>query len=41
MEKDNINKQGISRDIPDPIKRDVRQRCGFGCVICGKCCIPI
>lgn len=23
------------RDIPDPIKRQVRQRCGFGCVICG------
>lgn len=21
--------------IPDPIKREVRQRCGFGCVICG------
>jgi len=24
-----------SRDIPDAIKRIVRQRCGFGCVICG------
>lgn len=23
------------RDIPEPIKRQVRQRCGFGCVICG------
>jgi hypothetical protein len=23
------------RDIPEPIKRHVRQRCGFGCVICG------
>ncbi len=22
-------------DIPLPIKREVRQRCGFGCVICG------
>lgn len=21
--------------IPEPIKREVRQRCGFGCVICG------
>lgn len=21
--------------IPDPLKREVRQRCGFGCVICG------
>jgi trigger factor len=24
-----------SRDIPEPIQREVRQRCGFGCVICG------
>jgi trigger factor len=24
-----------SRNIPSPIKREVRQRCGFGCVICG------
>ena len=24
-----------SRNIPNPIKREVRQRCGFGCVICG------
>lgn len=23
-------------DIPDAIKREVRQRCGFGCVICGS-----
>jgi hypothetical protein len=23
------------RDIPDPIKRAIRQRCGFGCVLCG------
>lgn len=23
-------------DIPDPIMREVRQRCGFGCVICGR-----
>jgi 5-methylcytosine-specific restriction endonuclease McrA len=22
-------------DIPDGIKREVRQRCGFGCVLCG------
>jgi len=21
--------------IPDPVKRTIRQRCGFGCVICG------
>lgn len=31
-----VNRFGLSRDIPDPIKREVRQRCGFGCVICGK-----
>lgn len=31
-----INEHGLSRDIPDPIKRVVRQRCGFGCVFCGK-----
>lgn len=24
-----------SRDIPLPIQREVRQRCGFGCVVCG------
>ena len=30
------NKHGLSRDIPDPIKRIVRQSCGFGCVICGS-----
>lgn len=24
-----------SRNIPLPIRREVRQRCGFGCVICG------
>ncbi|MDH5700889.1 MAG: HNH endonuclease [Nitrospirota bacterium] len=24
-----------SRNIPEPIKREVRRRCGFGCVICG------
>src|SRR2546422_1820939 len=21
--------------IPDPVQREVRQRCGFGCVVCG------
>jgi SEC-C motif len=31
----NINKNGLSRDIPDPVKREVRKRCGFGCVVCG------
>ncbi|MFZ6686621.1 hypothetical protein ACO0K0_02600 [Undibacterium sp. SXout11W] len=29
------NKYGLSRRIPDPIAREIRQRCGFGCVICG------
>jgi hypothetical protein len=24
-----------SRNIPLPVQREVRQRCGFGCVICG------
>ena len=30
-----INKHGLSRTIPPSVKRLVRQRCGFGCVICG------
>lgn len=30
-----INKHGLSRTIPPFVKREVRQRCGFGCVICG------
>jgi hypothetical protein len=29
------NRHGLSRDIPSEIQRLVRQRCGFGCVICG------
>ena len=29
------NQYGLSRDIPEPIKREVRRRCGYGCVICG------
>ncbi|MGB9887730.1 MAG: HNH endonuclease signature motif containing protein [Moorellales bacterium] len=29
------NKYGLSRNIPEPVKRAVRQACGFGCVICG------
>ena len=29
------NEYGLSRDIPEHIKREVRQRCGYGCVICG------
>ncbi|EGH6208187.1 cell division protein [Salmonella enterica] len=31
----NNNDKCTSRNIPLPIQREVRQRCGFGCVICG------
>lgn len=31
----NKNKHGLSRYIPSKVKKEVRQRCGFGCVICG------
>src|SRR5215204_3499084 len=30
-----VNKFGLSRAIPSPTKRAVRQECGFGCVVCG------
>ena len=30
-----INKYGLSRYIPSYVKRSVRKKCGFGCVICG------
>lgn len=29
------NQHGLSRTIPAATRREVRQRCGFGCVICG------
>jgi len=29
------NIHGLDRNIPEPIRRQVRQECGFGCVICG------
>ena len=32
---DSGNKFGLSRHIPEETKREVRARCGFGCVICG------
>lgn len=32
---DNVNKHGLSRTIPPSVKREVRKRCGFGCVVCG------
>lgn len=30
------NQYGLERDIPESVKRLVRQECGNGCVICGK-----
>lgn len=29
------SQRNVGRDIPEGIKREVRRRCGFGCVICG------
>lgn len=29
------NKYGLSRTIPESIKRQIRQDAGFGCVVCG------
>lgn len=31
-----INKYGLTDTIASPVKREVRQRCGFGCVNCGN-----
>ena len=30
------NDHELSREIPSEIKREVRKRCGFGCVVCGS-----
>lgn len=30
------NRHGLTRSIPVEIKREVRQRCRFGCVMCGR-----
>ena len=31
-----VNKYGLSRDsLSEPVRREVRRRCGFGCVRCG------
>lgn len=35
MSRDVVNKFGLSRYIPADIRRELRQRCGFGCVVCG------
>jgi hypothetical protein len=31
-----LNKFGLSRNIPAPVRRTIRQQCGFGCVICAN-----
>ncbi|ALB56175.1 hypothetical protein SMX71_003883 [Cronobacter dublinensis] len=31
-----FNKYGLSRTIPAEVKRQVRQKCGFGCVVCAS-----
>ena len=30
------NKHNLTRNIPEPIMRQIRQECGFGCVVCGN-----
>ncbi|TCR69598.1 HNH endonuclease signature motif containing protein [Rhizobium sp. BK376] len=30
------NRYGLSRDIPSSVKKQVRQACSFGCVVCGQ-----
>lgn len=30
------NRHNLSRNIPDSVKREVRQRDGFGCIVCGS-----
>ncbi|WP_304349983.1 hypothetical protein [Comamonas testosteroni] len=30
-----VNKHGLRRYVPSDVRRAIRQRCGFGCVICG------
>lgn len=31
-----MNKNGLSRNIPEDVKRTIRQQANFGCVICGN-----
>ncbi|MFP5500736.1 MAG: HNH endonuclease [Gammaproteobacteria bacterium] len=31
----NVNQYGLGRTVPAAVKREIRSRCGFGCVICG------
>ena len=30
------NRHGLTRDIPPAVRRAARQRCGYGCVVCGR-----
>lgn len=34
-----VNKHGLSRDIPSEVERAVRQHCGFGCIVDGTAII--
>jgi hypothetical protein len=31
-----VNSHGLSRNISEPVKRSIRERCGFGCILCGS-----
>lgn len=33
------NRFGLLRNIPEEVKKDVRRRTGFGCVLCGECIV--
>lgn len=35
MESKYLNSKNDRPPIPEPMKREIRRRCGFGCVICG------
>lgn len=35
-DKRETNRHGLRRRIPESVAREVRQRCGFGCIICGN-----
>jgi hypothetical protein len=34
-----MNIHNLPRDIPEHVKREVRRRNGFGCVLCGECMV--
>lgn len=31
-----VSQHGLSRQIPEEIRLEVRRRCGFGCMQCGN-----